>query len=208
MEVAVGKSDHVSSGESAMGQNGAGTGGENRPGMENILHTTRLGSETGEATEVRPATQTMPEKSSLHESIITQVREKIASHDPATGAGQISLKLNPRELGDLQIHLRMEDQRVCVEVTAANPVVKEALLQNLDQLKDTLSRQNIVVEKFDVSAGGGQGPDQSFREGRQAANRRYEAPEYASSLYYTAESGENRPSYWEPRENSLVDLRL
>jgi len=153
-------------------------------------------------------TQPTAERTALHESILSQVEEKLASPEAGTGTNRITLKLNPRELGDMQIQIRMEDAKVSVEITAQNPVVREALVQNLDQLKETLSRQNIAMERFDVMTGNGQTSNQSFREGRQATQPRFDDMPYPDGGYYREESVKSAISYGEARENSLVDMRF
>jgi hypothetical protein len=194
----------VSSGEGASQQN-AGEGKENRqlfapisaPGsFETALR--------GRTEEIRPTL----ERADLHESILSQVREKLAAPEAGNGNGQITLKLNPRELGDLQIHLRMQDSKVSVEITAQNPVVREALVQNLDQLKETLSRQNIAMERFDVMNGNGQSSNQSFREGRHAAQPHFDDTYYPDAAYYPEDPGGKTLAFGDARQNTLVDMRF
>lgn len=149
------------------------------------------------------------EVSELHQNILSQVREKLVSQDPSGTVSKISLKLNPHELGELQINIRLEDQKMKVDITAQNPVVKEALLQNIDQLKDTLMRQNISMERFHVSTGdGGQTSNQSFREGRQTAQQNQDTFRYPLSGYYQDDSQVGQVAYADARENTLVDMRF
>ncbi|MHC1698337.1 MAG: flagellar hook-length control protein FliK [Geobacteraceae bacterium] len=149
------------------------------------------------------------EVSELHESILSQVREKLVNQDHGT-VSKIRLKLNPHDLGELQINVRLEDQKMRVDITAQNPVVKEALLQNIDQLKDSLMRQNISMERFHVSTGDGQGQafNQSFREGRQTAQQTPDTFTYPLSGYYQEDTQVNQATYADSRENSLVDMRF
>ena len=83
--------------------------------------------------------------------------------------GSITLKLHPEELGELKINMRMEDQHLKVEITTQNQSVKDALMQNLDILKETLSRQNISMERFDVTADMKQSMYQGSRDGRHTS---------------------------------------
>lgn len=149
-----------------------------------------------------------PEGNGLRDSILSQVKEKLASFEAGTGTNRITLKLNPRELGDMQIQIRMEDAKVSVEITAQNPVVREALVQNIDQLRETLLRRDLAMERFDVLTGNGQTPDQSFREGRQAGHPRFENLRYGDGVSYREEPVKSTLSYGEGREDSLVDMRF
>jgi flagellar hook-length control protein FliK len=118
----------------------------------------------GEAKIVSPANDA---KSPFPGQIHQQVREKLESGDYGVNKGNITLKLHPVELGELKINLRMEDQRLKIEIMTENPSVKEALMQNLDTLKETLSRQNIAMERFNVSTDLRQGFQQGARDERQ-----------------------------------------
>lgn len=149
------------------------------------------------------------EGSELHQNILSQVREKLVNQESAGNVSKITLKLNPHELGELQINVRLEDQKMRVDITAQNPVVKEALLQNIDQLKDTLMRQNISMERFHVSTGdGGQSFNQSFREGRHAGQQTADSFSYPRSGYYQEDARVTQAAYADTRENSLVDVRF
>lgn len=150
------------------------------------------------------------EVSALHENILTQVREKLVSQEPSGNVSKITLKLNPHELGELQINVRLEDQKMRVDITAQNPVVKEALLQNIDQLRDSLQRQNISMERFHVSTGDSQSHsfNQSFREGRQTAYQTPDTYSYPVSGYYQEDPQVSQAAYADSRENSLVDMRF
>ncbi|MRR07537.1 MAG: flagellar hook-length control protein FliK, partial [Deltaproteobacteria bacterium] len=150
------------------------------------------------------------EVSELHENILSQVREKLLNQDPTGTASKITMKLNPHELGELQINVRLENQKMTVDITAQNQLVKEALLQNIDQLKDTLMRQNISMERFNVSTGdgGGKAFQQSFREGRQTEHQTPGPFSYPVSGYYQEDSQLSQAAFGDARENSLVDMRF
>jgi len=103
----------------------------------------------------------------LGDHIANQIREKLDAGGLGSDNGQITLKLHPEDLGELKINMRMENQHLKVEITAQNPQVKDALMQNLDTLKETLARQNISMDRFDVSANIQQGLHQGGRDGKQ-----------------------------------------
>lgn len=144
-------------------------------------------------------------QSALHESIMAQVRESTVTHD-GKGNGRISVRLNPDELGELQINVRVENQRVKVEIVTENRTVRDALMGNLDTLKETLQRQNLNMERFDVATGG-EGFGQGFRDERGAprAAASFPAGPKTDAADITRErTGDD----WGVAENSLVNLRL
>ncbi|WP_298431942.1 flagellar hook-length control protein FliK [Geobacter sp.] len=145
----------------------------------------------------------------LHDSVMAQVKEGIAAHE-GKGNGEIAIRLNPQELGELRINVRVVDQQVKVEVLAANSHVRDILLNNLDSLKENFSRQNLTMSGFDVSTGTGQGFDQFFRQGREAgqgACRGYFGGGQATDeTIVTAQASDYY--YTDRRDNSLVDVRF
>ena len=169
-------------------------------GHEPVRETERVG---------QPSATAMAEKApeSEHEHIMLQVKEKLAVHSFRGGNDQISFTLHPEELGELKIMMRMDDQRLRVEIVAQNQTVKEALMQNLEGLKETLSKQSITVDRFDVSTGGGTF-NQAFHEGRHTGRDRNFQP-YPQFGGGTKEPEQkNIVTAWLPRENSLVDVRF
>jgi len=146
------------------------------------------------------------QRTALHESIMNQVTASVVSHD-GQGNGTIKIKLNPEDLGNLQINLRIENQQVKVEIISDNRTVRDALMGNLDHLKETLLKQNLNMERFDVSSGGGHGFGQGFREERGDQRRISPLPfgQDAGPFDSARDHGEDD---WGGTETSLVNLRL
>ncbi|GAM09693.1 flagellar hook-length control protein FliK [Geobacter sp. OR-1] len=142
------------------------------------------------------------------EQIVSQVREKLAEHRVMQENGQVTIRLNPAELGELKISVRMEDQRLRVEIVAENRTVKDALMENLGSLKESLARQNIEMKQFDVSTGNRQFFNQGFREGRQQ-EQQYVAPRQSGWLMgRTAELDQSGPVAWQSRGDALLDMMM
>lgn len=146
-------------------------------------------------------------ETALHQSILSQIKDGAVTHD-RNGNGQISIRLNPGELGELKIQVRMEENRVHVEVQADNKMVKDLLLSNLDSLKETLANKNFTMEGFDVSTGArdsfnnsnnplsdGRENGQRF-QGRSPRLANYADPEPARVNYLTGDV------------NNLLDVRF
>jgi len=102
-----------------------------------------------------------------------QVTDRLDAHQIKQGADQITLKLSPEHLGNLQLNIRMDDQQVRVEIVAEHRAVRDALLQQVEQLKESLSRQNIKMESFDVTTANNGGLNQQQAgDWRQTASQR------------------------------------
>lgn len=142
-----------------------------------------------------------------HEQIMSQVKEKLAGQRIPADNGQVTLKLHPAELGELKITVRMDDQKVRVDVVAENRMVKDALMQNIDSLKEALARQNVAMERFDVSTGGRQLFDHGFREGRQHEQQHVSR----GAAWLTGRNNvqvENVAAQWKASDNALLDMMM
>ncbi len=82
-----------------------------------------------------------------------------------------SLHISPPELGKLDLDIVVKQGHLQANVTAENPVVKEIIEANMNQLKQQLADQGFIVEKFEVMVGLN---DQRSRDGdtRTAGDRR------------------------------------
>lgn len=90
----------------------------------------------------------------IPEQVAQQVKERLVLHDVKPGNQQITLTLSPDTLGELKMNLNLQGQKLSVEIVAENRAVRDAILQHTDVLKESLARQNITMESFDVTTGG------------------------------------------------------
>lgn len=216
---------HLSRGQGkAVAENGeqAAAGKEELPRFELKLtpsaHTEAAGSPwgvpvqrlSGGNLEVQVAE---PARVTVEHQVMRQVTERLASHDIKPGADQISLKLSPEHLGNLQLNLRMEDQQVRVEIVAEHRAVREALLQQVDQLKESLARQNIRMESFDVTTSNNGGlTQQQNGDWRHAASDRrppFVRQQYGSNPAAAVVAAADVPmQYFAPQYQSTLDVRF
>jgi len=177
-----------------------------KEGLQHGMHN--LFAKEAASQQLAAGQATVPEGTAVpsREQIVNQVKEKLAEHRFVADSSQVTIRLHPDQLGELKINVRMDDQKVRVEIVAENQTVKDALLQGADSLKEALARQNVSMERFDVSTERRQFFNQGFREGRQQEQSQV-APRLASWL--TGHAGEAEqaavPS-WKPQENALLDM--
>ncbi len=141
-----------------------------------------------------------------HESLLEQVKERLSAPEVRVDGNQIRLQLRPVDLGELQITLRMDDQKLRVEILAENKAVKTALLEHADTLKEILAKQHITVDRFDVGTGSNNGSGQLFREGSRPEDQRT-LPRYAANGGFK-QTVALSVTTWQPRGNALVDVRF
>ena len=96
------------------------------------------------------------------------------------GTKQLTLNLNPEELGNLSITLTVRDKEVRASIKADNPDTAAMLQDQASKIKQHLENQGLKVAKLDVqtslaqdSQSGWQMPDQHnmAREQRQTMDR-------------------------------------
>ena len=172
--------------------------------------TTAVQQRQGGVQEVQVTEQA---KTAPEPQLMRQVTDRLAGHEVKQGVEQISIKLSPQHLGNLQLNLRMEDHQVRVEIVAEHRAVREALLQQVDQLKESLSRQNIKMESFDVTtaANGGLEQQQSGEWRQTASDRRpLPAQQYgaARNVLVSDAGAEAGMRYFAPQYQSTLDVRF
>lgn len=181
--------------------------GHQQQGQENqnaLLQGAAVGAQGSTAETAAPESHQTATRSMLHEHILSQVKEGVVTHD-GKGNGQMSIRLNPGELGELKIQVRMEDNRLKVEVQADNRMVKDLLMSNLDSLKEALSGKNLAMDGFNVSTGSG-GFQQPLYEER-GNQRQQSASRFARGGGYDAPQ-ETRVNYLTAEVNNLLDVRF
>ena len=151
-----------------------------------------------------------PTKASPQEPVMRQVADNLLKHEIKQGSDQISFRLSPENLGNLQLNMRMEDQRLRLEIVAENRGVRDILLQQADELKETLARQNIKVETFNVTTGGQENLFQQSADWRQAAaeQRRTQPQQYAASQGWSGIQDGAAVRYFAPQYQSTIDVRF
>ncbi|MBT1071946.1 flagellar hook-length control protein FliK [Pelotalea chapellei] len=161
--------------------------------------------------------QSVPTETSrleAHENIANQVRERLGAHALKAGNDQIVFRLSPENMGEIKVHLRLEDQRLRVEIVAENRMAREGLLQHVDSLKESLSRQNISMDKFSVTSGesqaNSQGGNNAQGEWRELVKNR-QSQQWLNSGGYRLPSEEVLPTrqvYQGRTEHAMLDVHF
>lgn len=110
----------------------------------------------------------------------------------ANGGGQVRLRLHPPELGSLQMSLRMEAGQVFAKLEVENSTARDALLNNIQTLRDRLAEQGMQVASFEVevstdSSGSGTSSSNFQKDGGTESQSRWD---HATSRF--AQQNDNR----------------
>lgn len=186
------------------GDKEAKSGNEEKNGA-NVSHNPLMG-EAVKTAAVESVHKADGGRSATAENVLAQVKETLALHNPKE-AKQITMTLNPAELGELKINVSMDGQQLKVHVVAENAMVKDVLLANIDTLKESLAKQNVTVERFNVSTGGNYSFNQPSGEEKWLPQRSSHHS-YAAMGGMVADGEERQISYLNGPGTSLVDVRF
>jgi len=204
------------------------SGGESSPGedkgttdnfMNGQFHTALIHPQgnvegAGATSSVSATVQNDAQQSGLPEQILHQVKDTLVNHDLKAGNDQIVLRLSPENLGELKVNLSMNGQGLKVEIVAENHMVRDALLQNTDSLKESLARQNIRMESFAVTTGdrgaGNPGQGQQQNDWRGLAQQRQQSAWMSSGGYRLPDTTTvaSQLAYQTPSQHAMVDLHF
>jgi len=128
-----------------------GDDGERDLHFESRIHFSALGGEVSFAATVRDL------QSDGHAtSIQTQTISEIMAQAETLSEGQMRsfrLRLKPPELGQIDIQVTRDAHgRISAHISAERETARGALFRSLDQLRETLSRAGLNVDKLQISA--------------------------------------------------------
>ena len=137
----------------------------------------------------------------------------------ANGGGQVRLRLHPPELGSLQMSLRMEAGQVFAKLEVENATARDALLNNVQILRDRMAEQGMKVAAFEVevstdSSGSGIANSQSQNSGGSGGESRWEnatsrfAAQNSNRLSNEPASPERKNAPTWTRTNGSLDLMV
>ncbi|MCU0712741.1 MAG: flagellar hook-length control protein FliK [Pirellula sp.] len=103
----------------------------------------------------------------------------------SSGGGQVKLRLHPPELGTLQMTLKIEANVMSAHLEVENSLAKDALLNNLQSLRDKLSEQGMSIDRFEVEVRTDSQSGTSSSSGDSESNRqsRRDQPESRYAIY-------------------------
>jgi flagellar hook-length control protein FliK len=145
------------------------------------------------------------------EQVLQQVKERLMKHDVKPGNQQITLTLSPDSLGELKMNLNLQGQKLSVEIVTENKTVRDAIVHHTEALRESLARQNITMESFDVTTGGkgsgGQGQNQSAW--REMVKQQQQQQFWSSSRNYQTSQANLEPglaTYQKQQGESMLDI--
>lgn len=84
------------------------------------------------------------------DQIFNQVQERIVSQ-AQKGGGKVNLTLHPKELGRLSVEIRMTEGLMKTHIIAEDPLVREVLLRQQGELKNSLENMGLKLDEFTVT---------------------------------------------------------
>ncbi len=103
----------------------------------------------------KPVMDTYTAKGGVEKPVHTQIIEK-ASFRSMGNHKEIFVKLDPPSLGTVRMNVSTSGEGVRATLVAETQAVKQAIENNLAQLKDSMNNQGMKVDSFTVLVGGNQ----------------------------------------------------
>lgn len=104
--------------------------------------------------KIESSKQYIEQYNELSDKILNKVGNVIKYMTTKGGGESVSIKLQPPELGKIQVELFLKDNTVNAKINTENIAVKEIILTNLDQLKAGIENNGFNINKLDVEIGG------------------------------------------------------
>lgn len=162
------------------------------------------------ATVTTKAVPNEPVPHDIPEQVMQQVKERLVQHDVKPGNHQITLTLSPDSLGELKMNLNLQGQKLSVEIVTENRTVRDAIVQHSDALKESLARQNITMESFDVTTGGKGSGNQGQNQNawRELAKQQQQQSWASPRGYQTAQADlpSGQAAYQRQQGQSMLDI--
>jgi hypothetical protein len=127
--------------------------GEDHPGPDGDnkrfdLSVTRQPDTAGRAAATRMDAESPPK--SIQNEIADQVVKKAAIH-LKEGRSSFRIDLKPASMGHIRLQISTEANRVALRITAALPMVKEIIENNIGHLKTELQVHGLEIDEFGVA---------------------------------------------------------
>ncbi|MCD6340815.1 MAG: flagellar hook-length control protein FliK, partial [Desulfurococcales archaeon] len=82
----------------------------------------------------------------VKEAMVESIKEA-----QTNGISKVKVMLKPKELGELEIELKMENGKIKGEIKVLNAEIKNQIEQLILPIKETLKEQNIILKDFQIT---------------------------------------------------------
>ena len=133
-----------------------------QPAMTALLDAARASQSARTPQKAQPATQQSNLYKLEQEATVRQVSRALAQA-LRTKDGQITLRLTPRELGEVSVRIRVEGDTVSARIEPAREAAREALQAGVAQLREALTSRGYIVDRIEIA----DAPQQGAGSGRE-----------------------------------------
>lgn len=144
--------------------------------------------------DLTPALQNSESKQALS----SRIGEKLAAvlHDrinlqASNNIKTAQIRLDPPDLGTITLNVRVEGDKVNINIASQSSVVREAIIQTSERLRHDLVSQNFVNVSVDISSG----------EQREAKKERHQQTQITSNTF-----NQNEPELENGRDEFIVKI--
>ncbi|HIJ87771.1 MAG TPA: hypothetical protein HPP97_08830 [Desulfuromonadales bacterium] len=155
---------------------------QNMPGQL-VVEQQKVSAAATKPAPLEPLRQDIPAQ------VMPQVKERLDQHELKAGKEQITLTLSPDTLGEIKMNLNLQGGKLSLEIVTENRAVRDAIMQHADTLKESLARQNITMESFDVTTGGKGSGNQGQNQNAWRELMQQQQQQQQQQQYWTAPRG-------------------
>jgi flagellar hook-length control protein FliK len=167
-----------------------------------VAEQQKMSAVTTKPVPVEPLRQDIPAQ------VMPQVKERLDQHDIKLGKQQITLTLSPDSLGEIKMNLNLQGEKLSIEIVTENRSVRDAIVQHADVLKESLARQNITIESFDITTGGkGSGNQGQNQNAWRELMKQQQEQQQQQQQFWTSSRGYNVAQADPPSELAIQQRR-
>ena len=87
----------------------------------------------------------------LSHDAVHQMTQQVSLMNQAKQDGEIKIRLKPDHLGELSMSIKNQGQQISIRIHAQNPEARQILESSLGTLRDSLSKQNLVISRMEIT---------------------------------------------------------
>ena len=130
--------------------------------------------------------------------LCTQIKEEILDKLEQKGPSEFKLRLEPEELGEIDIKLKLSNGKLIIHIASANPKTQTLLASQVDKLLLSMGLPNAQVEIL-------QGTFQSSTQGQDGSNSQHQSyPGHADMDFSQRQQREPLQRQWQNEHNRII----
>ncbi|WP_028579364.1 flagellar hook-length control protein FliK [Desulfogranum japonicum] len=108
-------------------------------------------SSTSQASATTTTMMRLPSGATVPESSVMDQVVHYFNNNRKLESGSVTLSLHPRELGELRMEIKVDQDNIRAHITTQTPQAQEALDRHLPKLREALEQQGLFLNEIEIS---------------------------------------------------------